>query len=92
MLPADHPFMQVQKILADKFSSTADQKEALRVNIIWGVKDLDRSDVALWDPEDLGRLKWDESFTVTPVENQEALLEFCRFLQEGSPLVKDKEV
>jgi len=35
----------------------------------WGVKDLDRSDVGLWDPEDLGELVWDEGFTVSPEEN-----------------------
>ena len=92
MLPVDHPLMIVQKILAERFSTTADQKEALRVNIIWGVKGLNRDDVGLWDPEDLGKLVWDDDFTISPPENQLALMDFCVDLRENSPVVKENEV
>lgn len=43
----------------------------------------------MWDPEDLGKLIWDEDFTVSPAENQKALLDFCEFLKSENPLVKD---
>ena len=39
------------------------------VKLNWGVKDLDRSDVALWDPEEIGKIVWDDGFTIAPRAN-----------------------
>lgn len=69
-----------------------DENDALVVNVIWGVKDLDRSDVTMWDPSNLGKLVWDDSFTVSPAENQRALLDFCDYLRTSSPIVFENEV
>ena len=35
---------------------------------------MDRSEVGAWDASDIGKLEWDDGFTVTPVENQVALM------------------
>ena len=34
--------------------------EALVVKINWGVKGLDRSGISNWDPNDMGKLVWDD--------------------------------
>ena len=70
MLPDDHPIMITGKLLQNTFSTTSDQAGAFMVSIIWGVKDLNRDDVGLWDPEVLGELVWDEEFTIAPADNQ----------------------
>ena len=70
MLPEDHPIMVTGILLAEKFSKTSDQAGAFMVSIVWGVKDLDRSDVGLWDPTVLGELVWDEDFDIVPEDNQ----------------------
>lgn len=72
-------------MISEKFSVTDDEeKENYEVSIIWGVKDLDRSSVSLWNPEDIGELIWDEDFTIEPPENQQAIIELCKDLQNDT--------
>ena len=59
------------------------------MNINFGVKDLDRDGVGGWDPEDMGKLVWDADFTVTPVANQQAIMDLCNALKANTELVKD---
>ena len=66
MLPDDHPMVKTGKLISDEFVTTTDQSGAFLVSIVWGVKDLDRSEVGLWDPEVLGELVWDDQFDVSP--------------------------
>lgn len=70
MLPEDHPIMVTGKLLSDTFSKTSEQAGAFMVSIVWGVKDLDRSNVGLWDPTELGELVWDDDFDIVPADNQ----------------------
>ena len=70
MLPEDHPIMVTGKLLSDTFSKTSEQAGAFMVSIVWGVKDLDRSNVGLWDPTELGELVWDDNFDIVPADNQ----------------------
>ena len=51
------------------FSAYANVRGEIFVELCWGVKDLDRSEVGEWDSNDTGKLIWDDTFTVTPVEN-----------------------
>ena len=61
----------LSKEIDDNFSRAVEGlKKGIMVNINWGVKDLDRDGVSAWDPEDVGKLVWDDSFTVTPLLNQ----------------------
>ena len=69
MLPKDHPLVTTRKLISDEFSTTSSQKGAFVVSVVWGVKDLDRSEVGLWDPEDIGSLVWDDDFDIVPEEN-----------------------
>ena len=72
-------------MISEKFSVTDDEeKENYEVSIVWGVKDLDRSSVSLWNPDEMGELIWDEDFTIEPPENQQAILDLCKDLQNDS--------
>ena len=68
-LPNDHELIVLQRDIEGKFTSSAGIKEALVVRFNWGIKDLDRSDVGLWDPDIIGDIIWDENFTVAPRAN-----------------------
>ena len=69
MLPADHPTLVTANKLQDEFTADASDKDAFIVNMVWGVKGLNRNDVSMWDPESLGELVWDKDFTMEPVAN-----------------------
>jgi len=56
-------------VITEDFSAASGQKDSFLVSIVWGVKDLDRSSVGLWDPASLGNLVWDNKFTIEPAEN-----------------------
>lgn len=91
-IPEDNEVMMLSKEIDDNFSrSVGDVKKGLLlVNINWGVKDLDRDGVGTWDPEDVGKLIWDDSFTMTPEANQRSILDLCRKLKtDSSDLVKE---
>ena len=63
------------------------------MDLCWGVKDLDRSRVKAWDADYTGELIWDDTLTVTPVENQQALLQLCEDLRRtDNDLVKGSYV
>ena len=91
-LPNDHELIVLQRDIEGKFTSSAGIKEALVVKLNWGVKDLDRSDVGPWDPEVIGKIVWDETFTVAPRYNQQALMNLCVDLRDNFELVKNNGV
>jgi len=63
--------MVLSKMVDDNFSGAVEGlKKGIQVNINFGIKDLDRDGVGSWDPEDIGKLVWDDDFTVAPVANQ----------------------
>ena len=66
-LPEDNKIMVLSKSVDDNFSRAVEgMRKGIYVNVNFGVKDLDRDGVSSWDPEDIGKLVWDDDFTVTP--------------------------
>ena len=93
LLPEDHPLYVVNRLILEEFVVTKQVPHAFMVSIVWGVKDLDRSNVGLWDPSELGELVWDEEFDIAPALNQRTLLNLCDELTNDQPeLVKDSGV
>lgn len=88
-LPESDPLIILIDDISENFSSTSGLKENIMVKINWGIKDLDRSSVGLWDSKNVGKLIWDEEFTVSPKRNQMALIDFCEELRDRSPLVQN---
>ena len=91
-LPNEHELIVLQRDIEGKFTSSAGIKEALVVKLNWGVKDLDRSDVGLWDPQEIGKIVWDDDFTIAPRANQQALMDLCTDLRDNFELVKNNGV
>ena len=91
-LPFDHQLMVKKYILENHFSETANSEDTLNVKLHWGIKGLDRSQVGIWDPADLGTLIWDEKFSIYPRRNQQAILDLCKTLRERTDLVQSERV
>ena len=84
--------MVLLELVGEKFPSASNLKDSIVVNLNWGIKRLDREGVGAWDSNNIGKLQWDDSFTVAPQENQKALLDLCKDLQYSSDLVKNNRV
>ena len=92
MLPDDTRLMIQLNLASKTFNAASGDKDSLSVNLVWGVAGLDRSEVGLWDPDNVGKLIWDDSFTIVPPENQQALLDTCADLRDNFELVKFNDV
>ena len=91
-LPEDNKIVVLSREIDANFSKAVDGlKKGTIVNLNWGVKDLDREGVSTWDPEDVGKLIWDENFTMTPKENQQSILDLCTNLKSNKELLKELE-
>ena len=92
LMSKEHPLIETQRVMLQEFDTGLGSPSTLSVSITWGVKGVDRSDIGRWDASDMGVLQWDDEFTVAPVANQVALLQFCDYLQNESELVRDNLV
>ena len=65
-MPDDHELMVLLEVVGEKFPSASNLKDSIVVNLNWGIKGLDREGVGAWDSNNIGKLQWDDSFTVAP--------------------------
>lgn len=78
-LPSDHKINIVGDLLRNEFTSRG--TSVLKVYIFWGVKDIVRDDVGLWDSTDLGDVQLDDQFSLSSREAQQNILDFCTTLK-----------
>ncbi|XP_067028237.1 protein dispatched homolog 1-like isoform X4 [Acropora muricata] len=57
------------------------EDDVVEVNVIWGLKDQDRSSCHFTDFKCKGKTVFDNSFDLNPTECQEAILKFCHELR-----------
>ena len=69
MMSYDHPLVVTQNVMLDDFDTGLGTPSTLSVQITWGVKEMDTSNIKEWDATDLGVLVWDDTFTVAPAAN-----------------------
>lgn len=63
--------------------------DVLVVKVLHGVVGLDQSNVAVWDPSDLGEVVWDDSFDLTKASTQQIYKEQCERYRSNSERVLD---
>lgn len=59
----------------------------MRVDVFWGVKDLNKEGGTHWDAEFIGKAIMDDKLDVSSPEAQNSILDFCKNLRE-EPFVK----
>lgn len=74
-LPDDHPIIRSLVTIEDEFP--AGENDGIQTFIYFGVKDIDKSEVSQWDPENLGEVEFDEKLDLSSIEAQKSLLNFC---------------
>lgn len=78
-LPPDHQLTKISEIVEENYSGGIIN---LGIDIYWGVEGIDKSDVGRWSPENIGEVIWDEKFDLTPIENQQNVMDFCEDLKK----------
>mmetsp|Transcript_26054 Transcript_26054/g.29829 ORF Transcript_26054/g.29829 Transcript_26054/m.29829 type:complete len:983 (+) Transcript_26054:77-3025(+) len=91
-IPEDHELRETTEAM-DKNFSKGENDGAQITLIIWGLDGVSRDGVDRWDPKDRGELEWDNSFDMSPPENQQKMSEFCDYLKtiQDSELVQDAD-
>lgn len=51
--------------------------QIMHITLYWGVKDLDRSEVSMWDPDSLGQVNFDPEFSMSNPEAQQLFYDWC---------------
>ena len=74
--------MQTALDMADKFS-VSEEDGLMRVTVLWGIKGVDRSEADMWDIEDVGRIKWDNTFDMSSYDAQMYLYDTCVDLSDS---------
>jgi len=74
------------KVLYDYHRSEEDG--FIKIDIVYGIKGLDRDDTRAFDVNDRGDVEWDDDFDLTPKANQVRMVELCSILKNSS-LVQD---
>lgn len=73
----------------DFFGSGTEGGDVLVVQVLHGVVGLDQSEVAVWDPSDVGEVVWDDTFDLTKAATQQIYSEQCERIRSNSDLVLD---
>lgn len=89
-LSDDHEISVISQSLKNDYHSALNTGN-IEVYIIWGLKGLDRSDTGKWEPDNLGKIIYDDSFNLAPVANQQRILDICSDLKKRS-LVSNQAV
>jgi len=54
------------ELMRYNFTMSGNSDTGIKVYHYWGVEDLDKSDVGMWESENLGDIKWDNDFNLAP--------------------------
>lgn len=80
MLPDDNPLLIGKRIIQDEsllpqlVSEFANDNEVV---FYFGVDSLNKDNVDHWDPSDLGKVKFSDTFDISSRESQDSLRLFC---------------
>lgn len=88
-VPDDHADLRALNLWLDNFVDRKDHMEPIVVDIIFGVKGIDRSGGSFqektWDPYYLGEIVWDDAFDIADPSTQVYIQTLCSRAQ-NSPL------
>lgn len=80
-LPAEHPLILNRDIIENEFAAGS-SANSIRVSIYFGIKDINKEKVSMWDPEDLGEIIYDDDFDMTSEEAQMSVLQMCKDIRD----------
>ena len=60
--------MKAVNIMNNEFPSAVENNNFVTLKLVWGVKDINKDDVGIWDPLDAGKIIYDDSFDMSSKE------------------------
>lgn len=63
MFPDDHKISKIKRIITQEFDKGGPID--LEVNLFWGVKDINKQNISIWDPRDIGEAILDDQFDMS---------------------------
>lgn len=85
-LPDTHPLLVSTQLIRDAFPSADGQYNVVAI-LFWGVLGVDRSSVSRYDPEEIGKAVYDDSFDLKPAAAQQHLLDACASITSNRDLL-----
>lgn len=79
-LPQNHPIIVVENILEKAFPAR-DGFRNINVNIVWGIKNIDRSGTSKYELDNIGKAVLDNEFSLKTVEAQQHILNACEYFE-----------
>ena len=67
-LPTDHPLIKTRDTIENDFVAGGGTNSII-VSIFFGIKDIDKSKVSMWDPTNLGEVIYDDDFDMISEES-----------------------
>jgi hypothetical protein len=68
-IPKYHPAIKGWTIMSENFTSQEERSEKIELQLVWGLKDIDRTGENRWNPEFVGKLIFDDEFNPATVES-----------------------
>lgn len=87
--PPDHPNSLALDVMIGGFND-GKVGQSIVVDLMWGLKGIDKSDVYYYNASDIGEPLWDEEFDMTPSENQLYLYNFCQMIKKKNEMLFHK--
>ena len=75
-IPKSHWYQRTFDIIEEDYH-VGDSSVGLFVDLMWGLKDVDRSGNNRWTASDVGTLEYDDDFNLAPTANQQRLSDIC---------------
>ena len=68
------------------------EEGAIKVHLMFGLKGIDKDGLDQWDPNELGKLEYDNDFDLSTTANQNRLKQICVDLRTKNEIVLDGKV
>ncbi len=89
-LPPDHPVLVAFNLVTDAFPAR-DSNNNVNVNIVWGLKGIDRRGTSRYNSSDIGRPVLDETFSLKTVQAQQRILDACEYFENEQKELLDNQ-
>ncbi|KAJ5072975.1 sterol-sensing domain [Anaeramoeba ignava] len=91
-LPDSSNFVRFLKYSTNNFPISIEQKSYVQVDVTWGLKGYDISNVNKFDPDSHGTVEWDNNFDLKPTQNQLWIESFCNKTAADPSIVSENDI
>lgn len=68
-IPKYHPAIKGWTIMSENFTDQVEKSQMVNLDLVWGLDDIDRTGDNAWDPEFVGKVIFDDAFSISSADN-----------------------